>query len=521
VPRVTVIALAISIASGLLFSLGSVSGADGPPKLAVLIVVDQMRADFVDRFQADWTGGLKRMVTQGAWFRRAAYPYLETVTCAGHATISTGALPHRHGIFQNLWWDRDSARQITCTEDPRASDIGYGVPVRTGNSGHRLLAPTFADVLRTQRHGRIVTLSLKDRSAIMLAGHGGDAVTWLSDTVDGWMTSSVFSTAPVPVVQKFLAANRMSADYGKTWTRALNESRYSGRDDAIGEQPPPGWTRTFPHRLTGTSKTPDSSFLAQWERSPFVDAFLGRFAAAMAEGFQLGRHDTTDLLAVSFSGPDIVGHSFGPRSQEVQDMYVNLDRTIGALLDRLDATVGRGRWVAALTSDHGVTAIPEQVAAEGKDAGRVNSSTIVTTVEQNLRSPLGPGGHVAAIVNGEIYFDPGVYAKLQKSPKLFTSRRYLGCSACFAAKRCEAARRRTIPSFARRRSVIFRDAAAISSSFRNQTGLSARSGRRTAARRPTISRCRSSSSDTGSNLDATTRPSRRPTSRRRLRRFAE
>ena len=103
-----------------------------PPKLAVIIVVDQMRADFVDRFNAEWTAGLKRMVTEGAWFQQAAYPYLTTVTCAGHATISTGSFPRTHGVFQNAWWDREARRQMTCTEDPRAMDIGYGAPVTGG-----------------------------------------------------------------------------------------------------------------------------------------------------------------------------------------------------------------------------------------------------------------------------------------------------------------------------------------------------------------------------------------------------
>src|SRR4051794_11617191 len=104
------------------------------PKLAVVIVVDQMRADYVDRFNGEWKPGLKRMVDEGAWFQQAAYPYLTTLTCAGHATISTGAFPHTHGIFQNAWWDRDAKRQMTCTEDPSAKDFGYGIPATGGDS---------------------------------------------------------------------------------------------------------------------------------------------------------------------------------------------------------------------------------------------------------------------------------------------------------------------------------------------------------------------------------------------------
>src|SRR2546421_569615 len=198
-----------------------------PPKLAVIVVVDQMRADYVDRFNGAWTSGLKRMVTQGAWFQQAAYPYLTTVTCAGHATISTGSFPHTHGVFQNAWFDREAHKQMTCTEDPRATDIGYGVPVTGGDSAHRLKLPTFTDQMRSRKQAHVVALSLKDRSAVMLAGHGGDAVIWLSNTLNGWESSSVYGDAPVPAVKAFIDANPIAADFGKTWDRLLPPAAYS------------------------------------------------------------------------------------------------------------------------------------------------------------------------------------------------------------------------------------------------------------------------------------------------------
>jgi predicted AlkP superfamily pyrophosphatase or phosphodiesterase len=387
-----------------------------PPKLAVILVVDQMRADFVDRFQDEWTGGLKRMITQGAWFSETAYPYLTTVTCAGHATISTGSFPHTHGIFQNGWWDRDTKKQVLCNEDARVKDVLYGASVPSGDSAYRLQVPSFADVMRSQRKAHVVSLSLKDRSAIMLAGHGGDAVTWLSGTMDGWVTSPVYSEAPVPAVKAFIDANPMSADFGKTWAKMLPASAYSGPDDAAGEAPPSGWTRSFPHELKGASGVPDASFFTQWQRSPLADAYLGRFAAALVKGLQLGTHETTDVLAVSFSTPDMVGHAFGPRSHEVEDLFANLDRTIGTLFDELDAQVGKGRWVAALSSDHGVTPIPEQLVAEGKDAGRISGGAIIDAVNQALMPMLGQGRHVTALSTNDLYFEPGVYDKVRRTP---------------------------------------------------------------------------------------------------------
>jgi predicted AlkP superfamily pyrophosphatase or phosphodiesterase len=270
--------------------------------------------------------------------------------------------------------------------------------------------------MRAERGARVVSLSLKERSAIMLAGHGGDAVTWLSESLDGWVTSSVFSEKPLPQVKAFVDANPISADYGKTWTRSLPEDKYAYPDDAQGEAPPRGWTRTFPHVLKGTSDTPDAAYYSQWERSPFANDYLGRFAAALVDAFGLGRRPQgTDVLAISFSTPDLVGHAFGPHSQEVEDLYVHLDRTMADLFDHLDQAVGRGAWVAALSADHGITPIPEQLTAEGKDSGRLNSRVIGSVVEEKLRGAFGEGRYLAVPFGNDLYFMPGVYDRIRAS----------------------------------------------------------------------------------------------------------
>jgi predicted AlkP superfamily pyrophosphatase or phosphodiesterase len=410
--------IAVAVALATVLSPRSHAAPAAPPKLAVIIVVDQMRADYVDRFNGEWTGGLKRMVTQGAWFQQAAFPYLTTVTCAGHATISTGSFPHTHGVFQNAWFDRAARRQVTCTEDPRATNIGYGVPVTGGDSAHQLEVPTFTDQMRSRRQAHVVALSLKDRSAVMLGGHGGDAVIWLTNTLDGWESSSMYGDAPVPAVKAFIDANPIAADFGKTWDRMLPPASYPGPDEGAGEAPPQGWTRSFPHPLKGTSDKVDATFFTQWERSPFADAYVGRFAAALVGSLRLGKHDGTDVLAVSFSTPDLAGHAFGPRSHEVQDIYAHLDRTLGALFDALDAQVGKDRWVAGLTADHGVTPIPEQLVAEGKDGGRIDGSAIANAIEQTLHPVMAQGRHVIAINTNDIYFEQGVYEKIRKSREL-------------------------------------------------------------------------------------------------------
>ena len=313
-----------------------------PLKLAVVLVVDQMRADYVDRFRREWTGGLKRMLDGGMWFRRAAYPYLETVTCAGHASISTGAFPHAHGVIQNVWWDRDSKAPITCTADADANGISYGALAVSGESAHRLMLPTLGDTIRTEREGHVVTVSLKARSAIMLAGHGADASLWLDEAGDGWESSSVFGDGESPALKALLEKNPIAADYGKTWTRAEPPDRYHEPDEGEAEDPPAGWTASFPHVLTSPSGRPDAAFHMLWERSPFADDYLGRIAAALVDHFQLGKHQGTDLLGVSFSSTDLVGHAFGPDSQEVHDMYAPT-RPHGRIAARSSRLGGRPR----------------------------------------------------------------------------------------------------------------------------------------------------------------------------------
>jgi predicted AlkP superfamily pyrophosphatase or phosphodiesterase len=399
----------LACATLLTAAVAAQSPAD-PPRLLVLLVVDQMRADYVDRFEGDWTSGLKRLLTEGARFTQARYPFLTTVTCAGHATIGTGAFPARHGIIGNMWYDRATRRSIACVDDSAARTIGYGGTDSGGRSAHRLLVPTLADLLRQERSARVVTLSLKARSAIMLAGHGGDAVTWLNDDLDGFETSSAFASGPVPAVKAFLDAHPVDADHGRTWNRRLPGPRYTTLDDAPGEVPPRGWTRVFPHVLSGERGQPDGQFRTQWERSPFSDAYLGRLASALVDAFALGARGTTDVLGISFSATDLVGHQFGPRSHEVQDVLAHLDQTIGALLSDLDRLVGRDRYVVALSSDHGVSEIPGS--PDSPEGGRLNSTQLAEVIDRVAQAAAGPGRYVARIVGNDVYFEPGMYDRL-------------------------------------------------------------------------------------------------------------
>ena len=417
IKRLTVWALC----AGLLFPLASpaqTQKAPPRPKLVVLLVVDQMRADYVDKFSQQWTAGLKRLLERGAWFRLAAYPYWATRTCVGHATISTGSFPATHGIIGNTWWDRESAAHVPCTADPDVAAISYGASTEAGNSGARLAVRTFADELGAQASGptRVVTFSLKPRSAIMLAGHRGTAVTWFGERAPVWTTSSAYASAPKPFIAAYLKEHPVEADFGKVWSRALPESAYLYVDNAPVEQPALGWTSTFPHVLKGQSGKRDADFYLLWEKSPFADAYLEGMAEAAVDALHLGSEKATDFLGVSFSSLDLVGHTFGPFSHEVQDILVRLDATLGKLFDHLDRVVGPNNYVVALSADHGVAPIPEQVSLGKWDTGRVATDEVAGCVEKALKPLLGPGPYVAGLVGNDLYFAPGVYAKLLANP---------------------------------------------------------------------------------------------------------
>ena len=385
-----------------------------PPSLVVVIVVDQFRADYIDDYGHQWSAGLRRLLDDGAWFQNAAYPYRSTVTCPGHATISTGTFPSTHGMISNTWWDRAQRAAVSCTTDPSARPLAYGggVPVER-HSPSPLLAPTLADRLRAGggSDSRVVSLSLKPRSAITLAGQAADAIAWF-DSGNTWATSTAYGPTPSDVVTRFVNANPVAEAVGLDWTRALPPADYLHDDDAEGAHPPSGWSDRFPHRFSGTA---DGDFYTQWRASPRSDRYLTEIARDLVDSLQLGQGRRTDYLAIGFSALDYVGHRFGPRSHEVQDVLVQLDAALSDLLGDLDRSIGRDGYVVALSADHGVSPIPEQAVGDGVEAGRTNSD-LSTELEQWLSGRQGPGPHIAALNGNDLYFRPGVYDRLRRQP---------------------------------------------------------------------------------------------------------
>jgi len=376
-----------------------------------------MRGDYVDKFLGQWTGGLKRLVEEGAWFRDAAFPYAATETCVGHATISTGAFPATHGMVANAWWDRQDQKMVTCTADPdpNVKNIGYaGATPKGADTAWRMAVPSFAEELKFQTSGatRIVTFSLKARAAITMAGHTADAATWFDG--GAWVTSTAYGT--LPFIEEQAKSRPAKADFGKTWSLSLPASAYWYGEKALGAVPPDGWDLTFPHPLRGKTAVgePDNTFYEQWASSPYADTALTELAERAVDALKLGNSNGTDFLAVSYSSVDYVGHEFGPRSREIQDILVRLDKDLGNLFAHLDQKVGRGNYVVALSADHGVVPIPEDMQQAGADAGVLHLPELQERIDKSLEPFNYAKPAVARISGSDIYFAPGVYEKLQQ-----------------------------------------------------------------------------------------------------------
>jgi predicted AlkP superfamily pyrophosphatase or phosphodiesterase len=378
-----------------------------------MLVVDQMRADYLEAPKTAWRAGFRTLTTEGAYFDHAEYPYMNTVTCAGHATIGTGTYPRTHGMVLNGWYDRERKASIACTDDAEARHISYGREARSGNSGKLLLAPTLADELRAQKPGaRVVTLSLKARSAIGLGGHAGAAVTWVDDGAGAFVTSRAYGTDLLPALVDFLKRDPLEADAKKQWTLRDDRATYKYPDASVGARPQQSRTGLFPHRIGGARGT-EAPFFTLWQAIPYSDAYLERMAEAMIDAFGLGQGDRTDFLGVSLSALDLVGHAFGPESREIEDHLRRLDDTIGALIATLDRKVGRERWVLGFSSDHGVATVAFTVGG-----GRVTTDDVRDRIEETLTTRWGArtekeGSYVSSVTFNYVYLAPGVFDRLR------------------------------------------------------------------------------------------------------------
>ena len=368
------------------------------PRLVLLIVVDQFRYDYLERFDDLFApNGMKRLVRDGASWAQSNYDHMPTYTAPGHGTMMTGAYPAESGIIGNEWLDRASGKRVTSVSDESVKLLG-GNPTDAASSPSRLMTSTVGDELRlaTNDRAKVIGISVKDRSAILPAGRHANAAYWFSITT-GAMVSSTYYFNQLPAwVTNFNAAKRADKYFGAKWERLLPEGEYlkrAGVDNPSWEKvSASGDTNSFPHTITGGLTAPGRNFYIALDYSPFTNDILASFAQDAIVNEQLGQDNDTDVLTVSFSANDYVGHRFGPYSQEVMDVTLRTDRSIATLLDFVDARVGLANTLVVFTADHGVSPIPEHAAALGLGGGRVQFRDVMGKIRAAISARYNPQG---------------------------------------------------------------------------------------------------------------------------------
>lgn len=354
------------------------------PALVVVIVVDQLRPDQLERWRSQWTGGFARLLNEGAVFRNGLQDHAITETAPGHASVLSGRWPARTGIALNELGVGDSSAPL----------IGGGGP---GASPRRFRGTTLVDWMRAADPAmRFLSVSGKDRSAILTPGKSRGDVYW---RVGGRFTTSRYYADSLPEwVTAWNARGGAAALAGREWTLLLAPSQYGEADSAPWEQGRHSFV--FPHRIS-----PDSSMaLGDASYTPWMDSLTLDVALEGSTRLGLGRRGRPDLLAVSLSAVDYVGHRYGPDSREIHDHLLRVDRWLGTFLDSLAVQAGRGRLLVVLTADHGVTPFPEQARAQGRDAGRIRLGTLVQELNRQIQRRAGDSVGLEA-GSGIIYGD--------------------------------------------------------------------------------------------------------------------
>ncbi|MCU1261756.1 MAG: type phosphodiesterase/nucleotide pyrophosphatase [Bryobacterales bacterium] len=342
------------------------------PKLVVTIVVDQFRYDYLTRFRPGYHAGIDRLLTKGAVFADAHYIHFPTVTAVGHSTILTGATPSISGIIANEWYDRPSGATVTSVFDPDAKALGAEVPA---SSPKRLLVSTIGDELRTvTEQAKVVGISLKDRAAILPVGRMANGAYWFDNKSGNFISSTYYFPALPGWVKEFNAGRPADKYAGMEWMG----TKYAAAGEHLN---------------------------ASLAASPWGNELVEAFAESAIQGEQLGQRGVTDLLAVSFSSNDYVGHALGPDSPEVKDMAFRTDLLFGKFFAFLEKQVGMKDVLVVMTSDHGVAPVPEVSVARKMPGGRFGAGTVEKTIQAALERKYGPGKWVAGSFESATYLN--------------------------------------------------------------------------------------------------------------------
>ena len=384
--------LLVLLGAGLLVLNGWADEKQTLPRLAVVISVDQMRADYLERFRPYFgEGGFKRLTDQGAWFQNNHYQHAVTKTAPGHATIMSGVHANVHGIVANEWLDRKTFIQGNNVEDVDSPLVGLPprldryanatFAAKAGRSPRNFLGVTVGDLLKAKygAAAKVYGIADKDRAAILMSGPKADGAYW---TEEGRFVTSTYYRSELPAwLAQFNEEHGAAPHFGEVWDRLLDPAIYDkvqGPDNAPGEAVEDGMPVTFPKKIDGGHPTLTPKFYDAFDKSPASTDVVIAAAEELVTIEQLGADATPDLLCLGVSQTDRAGHAYGPDSHEIMDSYVRLDRTLAGFFAFLDRKVGLANYVIVLVADHGVAPLPEKIQREkGPDAaGRLNGGPL-------------------------------------------------------------------------------------------------------------------------------------------------
>lgn len=379
------------------------------PKLVVGIVVDQMRYDYLTRFYNKYKeDGFKRLMNEGFNCENSHFNYIPTYTAVGHASIYTGATGSAHGIISNNWYDKFQKQSIYCVDDFQYAAVGTG-SAGEQKSPHRLLTTTVTDELRLAQNmkGKTISISIKDRGAVLPGGHSANGSYWFHGLGEGNFVTSEYYMEELPKwVDQFNKSGLKDEYLSSKWETLYPIKSYteSIEDDNSYENPFQGELKpVFPHDLPAIKEENGRYDLIK--STPFGNSLVAAFAKAAIEGEKLGEDAYTDFLAVSFSSPDYIGHRFGVDSKEVQDTYLRLDRDIADLLNYLDAKIGRGEYTLFLTADHAAVQVPAYLKSKKIPAGYFDDMAFDVFLRQNCEKKWGSQDIIENISNFQIFFN--------------------------------------------------------------------------------------------------------------------
>lgn len=348
------------------------------PKLVLVVAIDQMRFDFLDRFEPLYKGGLRQLIDKGGVFTNANYRHASTETGPGHSVLLSGSHPSHSGIVANEWWDGHLEKAVNVIDDPVQTPLGgAGRPASPSN----MLTFTVGDVLKaTSPRSRVVGVGLKDRSAILMGGRRADAAYWFENDGGNFVTSTYYMDAAPAWLNDWNRSRRVDRFANETWSRLIDDvalyEKYAGKDAVEGERDRKDIT--FPHPFV--ARPPSADHYVELRRSPFADEVVLDFALEVIKQHQIGADADTDVLAIGFAATDGIGHQWGPDSQELMDQMLRLDIVLGRLFAQVDSTIGLDNTLIVLSADHGSRPIVEILQERGIAARRFAPKAVQTAV---------------------------------------------------------------------------------------------------------------------------------------------